>query len=160
MDHQEFVTLYGQQFDRIYRYALALTGEFALAEDVAQEAFARLLRNGSGKAFVARPEAWLTRVARNLAVDSLRVRARDRPVPLQSYHPNPEQQLYQTEIQRRILSALARLAELQRECIAMREFAGLSYEEIAHIIGTSVDQVKVHLFRARRHLRKELEDLT
>jgi len=72
----------------------------------------------------------------------------------------PEQLLLGNEIQRRILHSLSKLAVSQRECIALREFGGLSYLEIAGILDTSIDQVKVHLFRARQHLKKELEDLT
>jgi len=159
MKHTEVERLYGRQFDCVYRYALALTGRPELAEEITQEAFARLLRNGSGNGHILRPEAWLMRVARNLAIESFREQVRSRTGVEGPTSKNPEQHLFVSEIQQRVLSALSKLADSQRDCIALREYGGLSYEEIAGLMGTSVDQVKVQLFRARRHLKKELEDL-
>ncbi len=160
MDSQEFGRLYKNQFDCVYRYSLALTGNPAFAEEITQEAFARLLRNGFGAHAIDRPEAWLMRVARNLAIESFRERAKDPSGFASANSRSPEQLLLGNEILRRVLQSLSKLAETQRECIALREFGGLSYQEIAGILGTSVDQVKVHIFRARQHLKKELEDLT
>ena len=157
---EDFALLYGKQFDCVYRYTLALTGNPACAEEIAQEAFARLLRDGSREIKIERPEAWLISVARNLAVDSFRKQGRERSGFEEAPPRNPEQQLILSEIQQRILSALSKLAQPQRDCIALREFGGLSYHEIAGVMGMSVDSVKVQLFRARHHLRKELEDLT
>jgi len=64
-----------------------------------------------------------------------------------------------SEITRRIFRSLSGPVQAQRECLALREFGGLSYQEIPEIMDTSIDQVKVQLFRARQHLRKEVEDL-
>ena len=160
MDTHEFEKLYKNQFDCVYRYSLALTGNPASAEEITQEAFTRLLRNGFQASAIDRPEAWLIRVARNLAIETFRERARDTGGLTVANSKSPEQLLLGNEILRRILHSLSKLAVSQRECIALREFGGLSYQEIAGILGTSVDQVKVHLFRARQHLKKELEDLT
>jgi RNA polymerase sigma factor (sigma-70 family) len=157
MDRSEFERLYYKQFDRVYRYALALTARPAHAEEIAQEAFARLLRDGNGH--IREPEAWLMRVARNLAVELIREQARSRSGFEVANSRDPEQLLLLDEIQRRLLTALAKLAESQRDCLALREYGGLSYEEIAGVMEISVDQVKVHLFRARQHLKKDLEDL-
>jgi len=77
MDTHEFEKLYKNQFDCVYRYSLALTGNPASAEEITQEAFARLLRNGFQASTIDRPEAWLMRVARNLAIETFRERARD-----------------------------------------------------------------------------------
>jgi RNA polymerase sigma-70 factor (ECF subfamily) len=160
MDSEEFGRLYKNQFDCVYRYSLALTGNAACAEEITQEAFTRLLRNGFKAQTIERPEAWLMRVARNLAIGAFREEARLHSGPAIAGSRSPEQLLYGNEILQRIVQALSKLADTQRECIAMREFGGLNYQEIAAILGTSVDQVKVHLFRARQHLKKDLEDLT
>jgi RNA polymerase sigma-70 factor (ECF subfamily) len=159
MRPDDFAALYGKQFDCVYRYTLALTGNPACAEEITQEAFARLLRDGFREIKIERPEAWLMSVARNLAVDSFRKQGRERSGLEEAPPRNPEQQLILSEMQQRILCALSKLAQSQRDCIALREFGGLSYGEIAGVTGTSVDSVKVQLFRARRHLRQELEDL-
>ncbi len=160
MDKAEFGRLYESQFDCVYRYSLALTGNPAHAEEITQEAFTRLLRNGFASNSIERPEAWLMRVARNLAIGIFRERTRNGGTPPDSDPDSPERQLYRGEIMQRILHALSKLAQTQRDCIALREFGGLSYQEIAQITGISVDQVKVQLFRARQSLKKDLEDLT
>ena len=98
------------------------------------------------------------RVARNLAVETLRDRAKGNGKVSGASPMNPEQSLYHGEVLQRIMSALSRLARAQRECIALREFGGLS-RGIAEITVTTVEQVKVQIFRARRHLRHDLEDL-
>jgi RNA polymerase sigma-70 factor (ECF subfamily) len=160
MDHEEFGRLYKNQFNCVYRYSLAITGNHAHAEEITQEAFARLLRNGFDSRAVVRPEAWLMRVARNLAIESIRERSRNSGSLPSAAPDSPEHSMYRSEILQRILQALSKLAETQRECISLREFGELRYQEIADLLGTSVDQVKVQLFRARRHLKRELEDLT
>jgi RNA polymerase sigma-70 factor (ECF subfamily) len=159
MNNDEFGRLYRNQFDCVYRYAMALTGNSAHAEEITQEAFARLLRNGLEQSSIVRPEAWLMRVARNLAIERFRERAREKGDLRYAETTSPEQLLYLSEVSQCILQALSRLTESQRDCIALREFGGLSYQEIAGIMSTSIDQVKVQLFRARQHLRKELESL-
>jgi len=74
MNNSGFEELYRRQFDYVYRYALALTGRHALAEEITQEAFTRLLNNGFAIRRIERPEAWLMRVARNLAMESFRIK--------------------------------------------------------------------------------------
>jgi RNA polymerase sigma factor (sigma-70 family) len=160
MNNSDFEELYGKQFDCVYRYALALTGRHALAEEITQEAFTRLLNNGFAIRRIERPEAWLMRVARNLAMESFRDQARAWLQPEGVIPMNPEQLFFTNEIQQRVLSAVRTLPETQRDCLSLREYGGLSYEEIADVMGTSIDQVKVQLFRARRNLSKHLEDLT
>jgi RNA polymerase sigma factor (sigma-70 family) len=157
--NSEFEELYGRQFDCIYRYVLAITGRPALAEEITQEAFTRLLNNGFANKRIERSEAWLMRVARNLAMESFRDQARARLQPDRENPMNPEQLFFTNEIQQRVLSAVRTLPEAQRDCLSLREYGGLSYEEIADVMGTSIDQVKVQLFRARRNLNKHLEDL-
>jgi RNA polymerase sigma-70 factor, ECF subfamily len=160
MNNSDFEKLYGKQFDCVYRYALALTGRHSLAEEITQEAFTRLLNNGFNNKPIERPAAWLMRVARNMAMESFRNQARDRLQPDVMEPRNPEQVFFSNEIQQRVLSAIRMLPEAQRDSLSLREYGGLSYEEIADVMGTSIDQVKVQLFRARRNLSKHLEDLT
>jgi RNA polymerase sigma factor (sigma-70 family) len=159
MNNSDFEEIYNRQFDGVYRYALAITGKPALAEDITQEAFARLLNNGFHHGRVERPAAWLMRVARNLAMEVFRDQARIRPGPEGTVPKNPEQEFLANEIQKRVVTAVGKLPEGQRDCLSLREYGGLSYEEIAGIMGTSIDQVKVQLFRARRNLSVHLEDL-
>lgn len=159
MDHEQFGILYRKQFDCVYRYALAITGNPAHAEDIAQEVFARYISHEGKANEILRPEAWLMRVARNLAIETIRNRAKDNGNLMASSSATPEQALYRSEVLERVFSALSQLAPMQRESIALREFGGLSYQEIAEITDTTIEQVKVQIFRARQKLRRDLEDL-
>jgi RNA polymerase sigma factor (sigma-70 family) len=159
MDNEQFGRLYRNQFDCVYRYALAITGNPAHAEDIAQEAFAKFIAQESKAAEILRPEAWLMRVARNLAIETIRNRTKNNGNLKASSPATPEQALYRGEVLERVFSALSQLAPIQRESIALREFGGLSYQEIAEITNTTIEQVKVQIFRARQKLRRDLEDL-
>jgi DNA-directed RNA polymerase specialized sigma24 family protein len=110
MNNSDFEELYSKQFDCVYRYALALTGRHSLAEEITQEAFTRLLNNGSYIKRIERPAAWLMRVARNLAMESFRDQARDRLRPEGMIPMNPEQLFFTNEIQQRVLSAVRNTA--------------------------------------------------
>ncbi len=149
MDTEEFGRLYKNQFDCVYRYSLALTGNPASAEEITQEAFARLLRKGFQAPTIGRPEAWLMRVARNLAIETFRARAKETGRPAETNSRSPEQLLLGNEILQRILHSLSKLAESQRECIILREFGGLSYQEIA--LGWKPHQENGTLILIREH---------
>lgn len=71
MRHQDFVKVYDSEFKRVYRFALALTRSSATAEEIAQESFLQLLKN-THHSPIENPQAWLIRVARNLANDRFR----------------------------------------------------------------------------------------
>jgi RNA polymerase sigma factor (sigma-70 family) len=123
MQTEEFQRIYSGQFDRVYRYALSLTGSPSCAEEIAQEAFLRLCRNGLEGGKIENPQAWLIRVARNLAMEQFRERSREPTHVNESAFTNPERLLYADEIRHRILAALARLPSTQKECITLREYA-------------------------------------
>lgn len=157
MDHDQFRRIYAVSFHQVFRYALAMTGQHSIAEEITQEAFLKLLRNGSGSEKIENPEAWLVRVARNLAIQAFRQRQKQIDRLPTTSDESPEDLLIGNERWRQILQAIAALSESQRDCLALREFAGLSYQSIAKELEISVDQVKVQLFRARQNLRQQLE---
>jgi DNA-directed RNA polymerase specialized sigma24 family protein len=60
MNNSDFEELYSKQFDSVYRYALTLTGRHSVAEEITQEAFTRLLNNGSYIKRIEQPAArWI-----------------------------------------------------------------------------------------------------
>jgi len=143
-----------------YLYRL-VGGDRALAEDLAQETFVRLLRPAGyqpGRAF--RP--WLYAIATNLARDhakSATVRRQATPVSedallaLCDRSPSPEEQALRAEDASRIATAVGALGSEYREVILLRFYHGLSLAEIAEALAIPLGTVKSRLSVGVRRLR-------
>lgn len=149
-----FEILFQAHFQAVYNYALHLSSDPALAEDLTQETFIRAHRSLSrfGRPWKIRP--WLFQITRNLIRDDSR-RARDLPdideeiASLQDSQPGPEQTLLSMERSVRIRTALRGLPSQHREALILRELGELSYEDIATTMGISTQYVRVLIHRAR-----------
>ncbi|MEH6469820.1 MAG: RNA polymerase sigma factor RpoE [Halopseudomonas sp.] len=137
------------------------------AMDVAQEAFIkayRALPNFRGdSAFYT----WMYRIAINTAKNHLVAKGRRPPdvdvsVDDAQYYENtvlheietPENQLFKQELEQVVFQALNRLPEDLRMALTLREFEGMSYEDIAHIMDCPVGTVRSRIFRAREAVDK------
>lgn len=134
----------------VYTLALRLLGSRTAAEDVTQETFLRLYTVPPGPE-VRNPNAWLFRVARNLAVDALRKR---REEELGENEPAPERDL---PLRLDLESALAALGVEEREIVTLHLNAGITFGEIAGIIGLSLPSVYRRYQKAIRALRETLK---
>lgn len=159
-EDEEFSQFFDAHFPRLHRFLDGLLGRGrGLAEEVAQESFMRLYHAGLDS--MPRDEArfWLFRVARNLALNELekgrtRRRLLDRIVgTFASHAANPEREYEAIERAGVVLEMLKSLPELQRAALLLREQEGMSYREIAGVLGVSEGKVKVDVFRARSSLR-------
>jgi RNA polymerase sigma-70 factor (ECF subfamily) len=149
--------------DRIYNLCRYLLGNSQDAEDAAQDVFIKAYR----KLKDFRPESslytWLYRIGVNTCLDHKR---KFRPEPfkdqslaedLPSAEPSPERCYQSKEIGQAIQSALSRLSKNSKTVIVLKEIEGLSYEEIAEVLNTSVGTVKSRISRTREELRRLLE---
>lgn len=152
--------LYERYYDRVFGFCLYQLGSREEAEDVAQTTFMwayRALRRG----VVPRAEAsWLFTIAQNACRARHRSRGRRRerevlsdPVTLADMAPAP---VADTDDLMGLEDALARMPELQRRAILLREWRGLSYKEIAAELELSNAAVETLIFRARRSLAELL----
>jgi RNA polymerase sigma factor (sigma-70 family) len=128
------------------------------AEDASQQTFLSAHRSLLAGARPQDPAAWLGTIARNECRERIRARA---AVPLAlAGDPVARVQLDDVTAGREEIEALcAALAELphqQREAIVLREFYGLSYDEVRAALGVSDSAVESLIFRARKRLQKEL----
>lgn len=145
--------LFESHFPTLFRYCLRLTGEPDVAEDAAQEAFVRLVRDGvEGPPAALR--AWLFRVASNVIRDRHRVRENRRR--LMEIHPaapepvlDPHESLERAEEVARVRRVLDGLAPRDRTLLLMRE-EGFAYAEIAAQIDVSATSIGTLLARAQR----------
>ena len=138
------------------RVGLALTGNQAEADELVQETVLRALRYfGSYKGDGFKP--WIAAIMRNVHRD----RPMTRPVPaddkwlesLADSAPDPEQQALAKDNSTRLRRLVAALPETLREILVMREFAELSYAQIATALDIPVGTVMSRLSRARDDLR-------
>ncbi|MEL6124542.1 MAG: sigma-70 family RNA polymerase sigma factor [Bacteroidota bacterium] len=150
--------------NKLYRYALHIVRDVAVAEDVVQEVYIKVWKNASTLSTIENQEAWCMKVTRNLSLDKLR-RKKHHTDALEDHYDladdriTPDQQLESNDTMGLIRRAIAQLPDTQRQVIHLREIEGYSYKEIAEITEFSVDKVKVNLHRARLALREKLESI-
>lgn len=126
----------------------AYVGDRALAEDLAQEAFARVQRTWDRIQEPERAVSYLRATAFNLARSALRRRVRPiRPVDVREA-TSPEDGLVLREDQRAVVAAVHRLPRQQRACVLLRYYGELGIDDIASALGISPNSVKTHLGRA------------
>lgn len=142
----------------ILRYAYRQTGDWARAQDVASEAFVRLLESiGRYQPRGVPLVAWLYRVARNLVIDEGRRQRRWTLVPLQEApEAGAEGPEFSADIQD-LAQALADLSAEQRQVLLLRFREGLSGAQVAQILGRSESAIRSLQHRALETLRRRLE---
>jgi len=151
--------LYRRHGSEVYRYALAVLGNHADAEDVTQTTFLNAYRALEQGVRPRKPSNWLLTIASNAIKQRFRQeQARPREVELDREPPGrrAEDQDDGPTVGE-LLAALSRIPPQQRQAIVLREFEGRSYKEIAEIIGVTTSALETLLFRARRSLTEELE---
>ena len=140
----------------VYRFALYLTRDRAMAEDVTQETFLRAFRFIRGFRGGSRFSSWLLRIARNCSMDALR---RPRPeAPLDERLEPLGRPVADAAARTELQAALAAISPEHRESFLLTEVLGLSYQEVADVLGIRVGTVKSRMFRARQALCRALAD--
>ena len=150
MPDNEFAAFYAGSYRRLLGQLFAVTGDLAEAENVLQEAYARAFVRWSRVRGYDRPEAWVRRVALNLAAmadRSLRRRAR----ALLRLGPPPVVPELSPELLD-LRDALAALPVGQRQVIVLHHLVGLPVEEVARELRLATGTVKSRLARGRAAL--------
>jgi RNA polymerase sigma factor (sigma-70 family) len=131
-----------------------ILGDEAAAEDAAAEAFIRALTRWSKVRDLPHRDAWIMRVATNVALDGLRKRRREREAATE--HDAGEARLDATDSALRldVAKALAALPKRQREVVVLRHVVGLSEADAARVLGVSVNSAKTHAARGLAALRQ------
>ena len=153
---------------RLYRYLLFLTGNPALAEDLFQETWIRVLERGSQYNAKSKFESWLFAIARNLVIDASRRKKMasledlGNPETDQAYDPPDNgavsalQLLVTRENQQAVQVSLLKIAPYYREVLVLRFHEELNLEEIAEVLSTPVSTVKSRLYRGLTAMKSAL----
>ena len=157
---------FGEIVDRyknsLVNYVTHLVRSRDRAEEIAQDAFVRLYRNASQYKAQERLAPYLFRIATNLVVTEAR-REKRWSLLLPRLHastrtdqPAPDAELYTSEIQRQVSTALAQLPLKYRVPLVMFELEEWSYDDIARALEIATGTVKSRISRARDLLRRHL----
>jgi RNA polymerase sigma-70 factor (sigma-E family) len=152
--------LFRTEWGSLVGLARQLLDEPRDAEEVVQEAFARLLTSWSALRDPAKAPAWLRSTVRNLARARLRRRVvalRHRRAPDPPASP-PEDDVLADDDRRRAVAALRQLPRRQRECLVLRHWNSLTEREIAKELRISQGSVKKHIHRGMAVLSDALKE--
>ena len=159
-DAGAFETLYARHRGALYRFVLRSLKDKAVAEELFQEAWIRVIEARGRYASSARFTTWLYTIAHNLLVDHWRRKGLVL-VELNDEHAAPDNPVRQVEARQfavRFLQVLEALPPAQREAFLLHEEAGLSVAEIAAATGTNEEAAKSRLRYAMAKLKAALND--
>jgi RNA polymerase sigma-70 factor (ECF subfamily) len=150
----DFETFFQAEHPKLYRALYLLTDSAAEADDLAQEAMARVYERWDRVQAMDSPVGYLYRTALNLNRKRLRRLLR---WPRPDVMARPEDPALTVERRQQILGALAGLAAPQREALVLVEWLGMSQVEAARALGIKPVSLRVRLSRGRADLHRRLE---
>lgn len=166
-DEDAFALLYSRRQAGVYRFALQMCGLPSLAEDVTQEVFIFLMRDGhifdQSRGSL---NAFLLGVARNYVLR--RLRGEQALIPLAddseddatynqpATEPTPLEHITRAEMVEKVRKAVLSLPEKYREVVVLCELQEMSYIETAEVLGCAIGTVRSRLHRARTMLSEKL----
>lgn len=150
-----FTELYVRHAPRVNAYCRRIMGDKSLAQDAFQETFTRFFRSASRERDMTNTPAFLLRIARNVCLNMKR--GERQTVAIEEFHvPFEVPDHEKNELLKLITSALDIVPADYREAFILREYDGLSYQEIADVMESSMATVKIRIFRAKEKLRQIL----
>lgn len=153
---------------KVYGFARAFTSDPEQASDVAQDALIKIYRSLGGFRFQSSLLTWIFRIVKSVFLDHYKSRRQkerklEQPLDGVSEHETgetddggPEAELLRHEERAALWAALQEVPEVFRTVLVLADMQGLSYEEVAAIVGVPVGTVKSRLNRGREALRSVL----
>jgi RNA polymerase sigma factor (sigma-70 family) len=172
-DEHAFERLYHRYQRRISAYVVGMVHDHGRAEDLTQEIFVSALRRMGQTDRPIAFKPWIYEIAKNACIDQFRRTSRTEEVSIDDGHglgPADYGKLHATDLSPdaavegkqqldHLCGAFEGLSQSHHEILVMRELEGLSYREISKRLDISQASVESTLFRARRRLAEEFEDL-
>jgi RNA polymerase sigma factor (sigma-70 family) len=172
-DDRAFEALYSRYHRRIHAYVMGMVKDHQRAEDVTQEVFMSALRRMRETERPIAFKPWVYEIAKNACIDQFRRSKRAEEVSLEADEglapsdygrlvgsdPAPHDAVAAKQELNDLCGAFGGLSDTHHEILVMRELEGLSYREIGERMGMSRPAVESTLFRARRRLTEEYDDL-
>ncbi len=165
-DVSSFDTLYTRYKRPLYAYLNRMTGNHALADDLFQQTWIRVIRRLEKYESKQKFFAWLTMIAHNLAIDHFRKEKTSAELPLDDEniavsepvsHTEPWMKMHNRELEKALKAATEELAPELKEVFLLRQ-RGISFKEIAEVQNCSINTVLGRMQYAIRNLRKQLNE--
>lgn len=141
--------------DTVFRLALSITGSQVEAEDVAQDIYEKVWRARDKVLQSAYPRAYVCRMARNLAIDRVRLR-RETTQIADGIIEDGNSRAEVANLAEYTRQIIAHLPEKQQVTIHMRDVEGYEIDEIAEVLECDSASVRTNLSRARKSIREQL----
>ena len=171
-DDRAFEQLYAMYRDRVGAFIFSKVRDHGRAEDISQEVFMSALRQLRSNEQEIAFKPWVFAIAKNACIDEFRRTARGREVPVEagedfptdqraslSIVPSPPSAIESKQRLADLRGAFGGLSESHHRLLVMRELEGRSYDEIGNRLGMTRQMVESGLFRARRKLSEEYDEL-
>jgi len=162
-DDQAFEVLYDFYFPRIYGYMLKRVGDFSIAEDLVSKTFLNIftnLKNYQYKGYSF--GAWVYRIATNNLIDHYRKSGKRKEINIEEakelrdeVSDTPDEIAQHTRERKLVQEALRELPKKYQEVLDLKFFAERTTDEIAEILETNENNVRVILFRALKLFKEE-----
>lgn len=160
-DDAAFTTLYRKYFPKMYGYVIRRVGNREDAEDIVSQVFIKVVKHlpdfsekqGSFK-------SWIYKIATNTIIDSFRRFARrkysllESSVEIPSPAKNPREESYEGDERTIIFQAMSKLSQKYQQVLHLKFYSDLENEEIAEILGITVNYVAVRLHRALKKFQE------
>jgi len=166
-DLQAFDEVYERFGEMVYHLAVRLAGNREEAADLTQEIFLRIFRHLGSFGGRSTLKTWVFRIAinhcrdrlsrRHPAMQSIDVENGEGGVAIADPARGPEALALAADEGRRVAAGLTRIPAVFREAVVLRDLEGLSYDEIAEVLGVRVGTVRSRIARGRDQLRILLE---
>ena len=145
---EQFAWFFRGEYESVVKTAQLVLGDRQEGQDVAQEAFLRLLKHWKKVSKYEAPDAWVRKVAFRLALTAKRKRRLHDLVNRDPIRPAPAWNFGDPELE----DAIAALSLTQRIAVVLFYYEDRPVDEVARILGCSPSTVKVHLHKARKRL--------
>ncbi len=154
-DDPAFVELFDRYDRRLRLYCTKVVGDTAIAEDIVQAIWERIIKMRLEPVAIEHPDRYLMRMARNACLKHLQRRKPSTPIDqlYESEHPS-ETIAEPSHLEELVRQAIDRLPEEQREALVLHNYCGYSYDDIGAMRGESGSAVKMRAHRARARLAR------
>jgi len=165
MQLQEFKNTVLPIKNKLYRFSLNLLGNEDEAKDVVQEVMIKAWQYREELTHFKSIEAWCMRLTKNMSLNKLKsshyskTQILEERLSLTNKAQTPYESTESRDMMKNVQNLMNSLPALQQQVVQLRDVEGYRYEEISETLGVTLGQVKVNLFRARQHLKKNLESI-
>jgi RNA polymerase sigma-70 factor, ECF subfamily len=156
-DAESFSRLCEQHYPALVAIAYSQLADRGLAEDAVQEALLVAYRDIAKLKETGRFLPWLAAICRNMAIDMTKARARERHAGIEDRSPVADLCHHENDSVAIVREIIFGLDPDMRDILVLRYYNGMTYEQIAALLGVSEEAVNGKLRRARKTIRQELQ---